>query len=181
MKHLLLTALIPFLAMSVHATEWTVDMPASELGFSSAFDGQGFDGVFKDFKADIRFDPQDLANASFDVTVNLASVDTGSDERDETLHGPDFFKVDDFPQARFTTTGFTQSADGSVTAAGTLTIRDHAQPINLAVTFTPGGDQATLKVRTTLERIEFGLGTGKDWAAIDSDVAVHGRLHLTRP
>ena len=62
------------------------------------------------------------------MTIDLASVDTTSTERDDALTGADFFDTGKFPQAHFVTSGFAKAADGSVEAQGQLTIRDRTQP-----------------------------------------------------
>ncbi|MDN5924238.1 MAG: YceI family protein, partial [Xanthomonadales bacterium] len=97
---LLALMLLPALAF---ARTWQVDTAHSKLGFDGSFQGGAFHGVFKQFEAKINYDPADLGHASFDVTVNLASVDTGAGERDDTLKGADFFNVAKTPQAHFIT------------------------------------------------------------------------------
>jgi polyisoprenoid-binding protein YceI len=98
MKRLLiaLTLLLPALA-SAH--DWQVDAAHSTLGFSGEYQDGPFHGTFKHFTAKIAYDPADLAHARFDVEVDLASVDTQSAERDQTLAGSDFFDTAKTPKA----------------------------------------------------------------------------------
>lgn len=174
---LLLLALLP---LTAHATDWKVDAAHSTLGFSGAYQGDAFQGHFKRFDASIRFDPDHLDQSRFDVTVRLASVDTQSPERDETLTGGDFFAVDRFPTAHFVTTAFHRDADGQVTADGTLDLHGIQQPVTLEVNFKSGGNSATLDVDSTLDRLAFGLGTASDWNDISHRIAVHAHLTLHR-
>ena len=51
--------------------------------------------------------------------------------------------------------------------------------MTLKVKFAASGDSATLDVDTTLNRLDFALGTSKDWIDIGKDVSVHGHLALT--
>lgn len=161
------------------AGTWQVDMAKSGLGFDGMYQGGAFAGKFGKFSAQIAYDETDLAHAKFDVTVQLASVDTGSGERDQTLATSDFFDTAKFPQAHFVTSGFARGADGGVVAQGTLTIRDQSKPVALKVKFAVSGGATTLDVSTTLNRLDFGLGAGDDWADIGRDVNVHGHLVLT--
>jgi hypothetical protein len=48
------------------------------------------------------------------------------------------------------------------------------------VDFKPKGDEATLDVDTTLERLAFKLGTADDWKGISRRIAVHAHLLLHR-
>lgn len=177
MKRILLACvlLLPALAF---ARDWQVDAAQSTLGFKASYQGDGFDGKFKRFEARIAFDSADLATAKFDVTIDLASADTGSSERDDTLKGGDFFAVAKFPQAHFVTESFAKAADGSVSANGKLTIRDKTAPVTLKVKFADSGDGATLDVDTVLKRADYGLGAGSDWVDIGAEVPVHGHLVL---
>ncbi|MBS0557843.1 MAG: YceI family protein [Proteobacteria bacterium] len=167
------------LPVAAFARDWNVDMAKSGLGFDGTYQGGAFAGKFGKWTAAIAFDETDLAKAKFDVTVQLASVDTGSGERDQTLATADFFDTAKFPQAHFVTTSFNRSADGGVTAQGTLTIRDIAKPVTLKVTFAATGGTTTLDVTTTLNRRDFGLGASGDWDDISQQINVHGHLLLT--
>jgi polyisoprenoid-binding protein YceI len=170
--------LLLILPLAAQARDWQVDPAQSTLTFKGTYQSEAFEGKFKKFDAAISYDEADLAKSKFDVKVDVASVDTTSSERDDSLKGSDFFDPKKFPQAHFVTTAFAKAADGSVTAQGTLTIRDQTKPVTLKVKFVPNGDKATLDVDTTLKRLDFGLGTGKDWADIGADVPVHGHLVL---
>ncbi|HET6631914.1 MAG TPA: YceI family protein [Rhodanobacteraceae bacterium] len=179
MKRALPLALILMvLPLAALAHSWTVDATQSTLGFDGSFQGGAFHGVFKRFDSDIRYEPADLADARFDVTIDLASVDTQASERDETLRGADFFDVAHTPKAHFVTRAFHRAADGSVTAEGTLELHGHSQPVTLAVQFKPTAGGATLDVSTTLDRLDFGLGTSSDWADISKRIGVRGHLVL---
>lgn len=180
----LLIAIALLLPMSALARDWQVDAAKSSLTFKGSYQGEAFDGKFKKFDATIAYDAADLAKSKFDVSVELASTDTGSSERDDTLKTPDFFDTDKFPNAHFVTESFAKTTDGGVEAKGTLTIRDQTKPVTLKVKFagngpSTGSGQATLDVDGTLQRADFGLGNGKDWADIGADVSVHSHLVLS--
>lgn len=167
------------LPLSAFARDWQVDAAKSTLGFKGSYQGEGFDGRFKKFDATIAYDAKDLSKSKFDVTVDLASADTGNGDRDDSLHGEDFFDVEKTPKAHFVTESFAQGADGSVEAKGKLTIRDKTQPVTLKVKFAENGDSATLDVDTVLKRADYGLGASSDWSDVGAEVPVHGHLALT--
>lgn len=171
--------LVCFLPLAALARDWQVDPGKSTLGFEASYQGDAFLGRFKRFSADIRYDASELAQSKFDVRIDLASADTESSERDETLQGDDFFATARFPQAHFVTESFRRGADGAVEALGTLSIRDRSRPVTLAVDFKEQGERATLDVRTRLKRADFGLGEASDWDEIGAEVAVTAHLELT--
>jgi polyisoprenoid-binding protein YceI len=170
---------LTLISNNVMARDWQVDAAKSSLTFKGSYQNGPFEGKFGKFDATIAFDEADVAKDRFDVTVQVASVDTQSAERDDTLRTADFFDPAKFPQAHFVTQTFGKGADGGLEAKGTLTIRDQTKPVTLKVKFVANGNTATLDVDTTLNRLEFGLGTSKDWVDIAKDVSVHGHLALT--
>jgi polyisoprenoid-binding protein YceI len=173
--------LIPILLMlplTAFARDWQVDAAKSTLTFKGSYQGESFDGKFRKFDATIAYDPADLSKSKFDVTVDLASVDTGSGERDDTLATADFFDTSKTPKAHFVTESFAKNGD-AVEAKGKLTIRNKTQPVTLTVKFAENGNAATLDVDTTLKRADFDLGNGADWADIGAEVPVHAHLMLS--
>ncbi len=172
----LLSLLLPATAF---ARDWQVDAARSTLGFKGSYQGEGFEGKFKHFNASIAYDAADLAQSKFDVTIDLASADTGSSERDDTLKGSDFFAIAQFPKAHFVTESFTKAADGRISAHGKLTIRDKTADVVLQVRFAAASGGATLDVDTVLKRADYALGAGSDWKDIGADVPVHGHLVLS--
>lgn len=154
--------------------------PSSTLGFGASFQGGAFDGHFEHWNAAIRYDPQQLAQSKFDVTVDMSSARTGDSDRDSALPGADFFNATKFPQAHYVTTGFRQ-VGGQVIADGQLTLRGITRPVSLKVTFAPNGKAATLDVSGTLKRLDFNVGGGEyaDTSVIGADVKVTAHLNLT--
>lgn len=163
---------------AVLAADYTVQ-PASTLGFTGSFQGASFDGSFRQWHAAISYDPAQLAQSKFDVSVSMASVAVSDKDQQGALPGKDFFDVAQYPTAHFVTTGFRQ-AGGKVIADGKLTLRGVTKPVSLVVDFKPQGKGATLDVDGTLKRLDFGVGGGDyaDTSVIGADVKVHAHLVL---
>jgi polyisoprenoid-binding protein YceI len=167
------------------ATPYTVDAGHSQLGFIANQSGGDFEGRFSKYAARIAFAEADLPGSSFDVDVEMSSVDTGDDDRDDALRGSDLFDVSRFPKAHFVTTGFTRKAAGQYEAKGKLTIRDVTRDIVLPFSFATssegGKSVAALKGGVTLDRLDYGVGQGdwKDTTWVARDVRVKFDLRLT--
>lgn len=177
MKQILCSFLL-LAAFPAFAVDYSVQ-PGSTLGFSGTFQGEAFNGEFKQFEATISYDPANLAASKFDVSVDIDSVATGDSDRDNALPGDEFFDVGKYPKARFVSTAFRQHGD-KVIADGNLSIKGVSKPVGLDVGFTPTGDGATLTVTTKLNRSDFHVGTGDyaDTSTIGADVTVNGKLNL---
>ena len=173
-------AVLAALAVPAMAKSWQVEPAHSTLTFTNSYQGVEYTGQFRRFNAVIDYDPNDLAHAKFDVTVDVASLDTQNSERDHAALAADFFDTAKFPKAHFVTTAFRKSADGKVVADGVLTLRGVSKPVVLTVSFKPSGINATLDVTAQVKRLDFGIGTGQwaDPSMIGDGVAVHGHLQL---
>jgi polyisoprenoid-binding protein YceI len=178
-------ALAGSLAMAVpaHATSaWVVDSARSRLTFVATQSGGEFQGRFDRFRADIAFDPKDLAGSWFHVTIETASADTQDETRDKALAGEDFFATGRWPTATFDATRFVATANGRYEARGKLTIRGISRDVTVLFTFNPGpgGHGAVLSGGTTIRRLDFGVGQGEwqDTKWVGNDVRIEFELVL---
>ncbi|HEY0301801.1 MAG TPA: YceI family protein [Rhizomicrobium sp.] len=156
-------AALLFAATPVWAAKWNVDHGKSRLGFTVLWSGEALNATFKTWKADIEFDPKDLAHARAVVTIDLGSEDSGSPDNDDGLKGPEGFSILQFPSAKFETTGFTAKGGNAYIAAGRLSLHGVVKPVTLPFTLTLNGNTAHLTGKAVVSRLDFGLGTG-EWA-----------------
>ena len=165
-------------ATPVFAADY-VQAPGSTLAFASRYDGEVFTGRFSEFATKLSFDPARPEAGKLDVTIGLASADTGNADRDSTLKTAEFFDVAKFAQARYSATGFRKLADGRYVADGTLELRGVRKPVTLTFAWT-GGAQPVLEGKAVVKRLEFGVGGG-DWAdtsVIPDEVNISTRVAL---
>jgi polyisoprenoid-binding protein YceI len=64
-------------------------------------------------------------------TVEVASVDTGDEQRDAHLTAPDFFDAERYPEIAFHSTAVEPADDGRIRLVGEITIRGVTKPIEL--------------------------------------------------
>lgn len=178
-----LLATLP-LAAAQAMTAWTTDAARSRLEFTATQAGGEFDGAFRRFRADIEFDPADLAHSRFRVEIETASAATGEQDRDQTLAGRDFFAAERWPMARFEADRFLDLGGGRFEAHGRLTIRDITHDVRLPFRFRPsaGGAEAVLAGGTAIRRLDYGVGKGewRDTSLIGDEVRIRFELLLRR-
>jgi polyisoprenoid-binding protein YceI len=183
LKTVIATGVLAFGAVRAEAApSYSVVPSQSSLTFVGSQQGEKFTGTFRDFDARIAFAPDDLAGSKLDVTIRVKAIDTRSPDRDQALATADWFDFAKYPTATFRTTTIRSGATGPVGDAQ-LTIKGRTKALAFPFVWrtTPGG--ATLDARVTLDRIDFGLGTG-DWAddtmvGRKVDVVVHLTLTAT--
>ena len=104
----------------------------------------------------------DITDSRVDVTIDMASVESGSATRDEHIKSAELFDVEQFPQATFRSTSV-QWAGVSGTVHGDLTIHGVTRLVPLQVEFEGyardpwGGDRAIFSARTKVNREDFGI------------------------
>ncbi len=167
-------------SVALAATQWTLQPRESKLTFVGSQAGAEFEGAFQRFTTDIKFDPQDLAGSRFDVTIDMASVDSRDSERDETVKSGDLFAVEQFPKAHYVAERFTAKAGGKYAAAGKLTLRNVTREVPIEFAFEKKDSSAWLKGSAQLKRLDFGVGQGdwKDTSAVANEVQVNFVLLL---
>src|SRR5947209_15026208 len=123
-------------------------------------------GRFTKWTGDIRFDPENPAASSVEVSIDPASIDTADAQRDAHLRSPDFFDVEKFPTAAFRSTKI-ERAGGQYRVHGDLTVHGVTRPVVLDATFEGagkdpwGGERAGFSASVTIDRKDYGLEWNK--------------------
>jgi polyisoprenoid-binding protein YceI len=134
----------------------------SSLSFAATQQGEKFTGVFRDFDAHVAYAPDQLPSSHIDATIRMKSLDSKNQERDTALVGSDWFDVAKFPSATFRTTAIRATSTGAVGDAD-LTIKGKTTRITFPFTWRADAGKVVLDARVTIDRLDFGIGTG-DWA-----------------
>ena len=137
---------------------WNVDASHSEVGFTARhLMVSKVRGQFKDFAAVVTL-AQPFEQSSVEATVQMASVDTNSADRDTHVKSGDFFDVDNHPVMTFKST---KVSDHSL--EGLLTIKGVSKPVSFDLDFGGvsadpwGGTRAGFEATTEINRKDFGL------------------------
>jgi polyisoprenoid-binding protein YceI len=161
---------------------YMLDPAKSTLQFTFVQAGAKNQGHFTRFPVTFDFSPANPAG-HLEVTVDVSSLDTGDQERDDTLRSDDLFAVKKYPQAHFSATQFNKTASG-FEAVGKLTLRGVTHDMTVPFTFRTatetGAAVGYMDGKTSLKRLDYGVGQG-DWKATDqvgNDVAVSFALRL---
>jgi cytochrome b561/polyisoprenoid-binding protein YceI len=150
---------------------WLIDSENSSIRFEALQYGEPFTGEFKNFGGKIIFDPKKLDEAYADIWIDIASITTGSGDRDSQAKGAEWFDTENFPRAMFVADSFMQTGANQYVAKGALTIRGKVVLIDLPFTLeireSPAGQVALMEASIALNRLDFGIGQGQ-WQATDT-------------
>jgi polyisoprenoid-binding protein YceI len=120
-------------------------------------------GHFGDVDGTVREDSADPTRSTIEVSLKVASISTGVEQRDAHLRSPDFFDADQFPSLTFRSTRIVAAGDDKLQVTGDLTIKGVTKPVVLAVTEEGrggdpwGGQRAGFSATTKIDRRDFGL------------------------
>ena len=96
-----------------NTTEWAIDAAHTHVGFSVPhMVVSEVEGEFKTFSGKVLLDEKDLTKSKVELTVQVASIDTGVADRDKHLRSGDFFEADKHPTITFKSTKITKAGKG---------------------------------------------------------------------
>lgn len=145
-------------------TKWNVDTAHSSVDFSIRhMMVSKVKGTFHNFEASIEADLDDLATALIEFSVDVNSVDTRNEERDNHLRSADFFDVENNPKMTFKSTKIIKKSPGEYEITGDLTIRGTTKPETFTLTYEGSGKdpwgnvKAGFEAHGSISRSEYGL------------------------
>ncbi|MBC7507987.1 MAG: YceI family protein [Ferruginibacter sp.] len=149
---------------------WAIDPIHSEVHFKiKHLMITNVTGSFNIFAVSVATEEENFSKAKISFTADVASVNTGNEQRDGHLKSADFFDATSYPQIKFIATK-TENVDndGSYELYGDLTIRDVTKSIKLDVEFGGvvkdmyGNTKAGFTINGKINRKDFGLA----WSGI---------------
>lgn len=159
------------------AGTWSIDADHAEVAFVGRHFGLSkVRGRFTGISGTVHV-AADPSESRVDVTVDMASVESGSAHRDDHLRSADFFDVENHPTAHFRSTAV--AFDGTRgTITGDLTIKGITQPAALEVEWLGyardpwGNDRAAFSGTATINR--------QDWDVTWNMVLDNGSLLVSK-
>ena len=145
-------------------TKFVVDQAHSAVGFEvKHMMVSKVKGQFGSYTADVEAaDLTDLTTASIAFKIDVASIDTRNEDRENHLKSADFFDVENYPTIDFKSTNITRDGD-DYKVTGDLTIKDVTKPVTFDVEYggkgtNPWGVEVYgFEAAAKVNREEFGL------------------------
>ena len=143
---------------------WQIDTVHTHIGFSVRhMMVTTVRGQFKSYRGNVQLDDKDFTRSSFQGEIDVASIDTGNDDRDNHLRTNDFFDAANYPKITFKSSRIEAKSEGEYVVHGDITIRGITKPIALEVEYLGtsknpyGKTVAGFSARGTLNRKDFGV------------------------
>jgi polyisoprenoid-binding protein YceI len=168
-RTLIALAVVVAAPLAASADTWQIDPAHTTVGFTvrhmtiSSVRGQ-FDKV----AGTITANGNDPASAVIEATIDTASIDTRSADRDSDLKSPNFLDVTKYPTMTFKSKKIEPVGPGKYNVVGDLTLHGVTKEVTLAVEVsgTPikdpwGNTRAGAFATTAISRKDFGLTWNK--------------------
>ena len=153
--------------VAAQAQTWTLDKGHSKLGFGiTHLLISEVQGSFKTFDVKVTATKDDLSDAVFEVTADVATISTDLEMRDKDLRSANFFDVEKFPTLTFKSTSFKKVDGKKYVMVGDLTMKGVTKSLTFDVMLNgpiehPRSKKllAGLKLSGTFKRSDFGVGS----------------------
>lgn len=142
---------------------YTIDPSHTRIGFSTRHAMvTKVRGAFNEVEGSATTGPN-LEGASIEVTMQAASIDTRSADRDGHLKSADFFDVETYPTLTFRSAEVTAVDGDTLRVTGDLTIKDVTRPVTVDFEFAGaaqdpfGNERIGFEGSAVVNRKDFGL------------------------
>jgi polyisoprenoid-binding protein YceI len=150
----------PIVAIAIMAVCSFTAFQSAELkiadSYSVKFDGGDTSGEFKGLKGTINFDPANIGSAKFDVTIDVATINTGNGMKNTHAQSEKWLDAAKYPVIRFTSKTVAKTANG-FEAKGTLDMHGVQKDVVLPFTFTDNVFKGNLEVN----RMDYNINTAE--------------------
>lgn len=176
MKKLILTLIGAVSLISLKAQTWKLDNAHSNVTFSVDYMViSELEGDFKQFDGAFTASKTDFTDLTIKFNVDVNSINTENEMRDNHLKSDDFFNAAKYPKMTFSSSAVKKVSEKKYLLEGDLTIRDVTKKVSFDVTYGGivndpyGNTKAGFKAVSTINRKDFGL---KYNAAVEAGGAV---------
>jgi|SRR6185312_180747 len=126
-------------------------------GYSITFSSDEASGIFKGFKGAIAFDEQHPATAKFDVTIDVASINTGNGLQNKHAKSDEWFDAAKYPQIHFASQKIVKTPFG-YQVTGDLEMHGVKKPLSIPFTFKRTANGGLFAGVFTVNRADFRVG-----------------------
>jgi len=180
-QSVLLATLLATASFNAAATPRTLLPAESKIEFIVKEMGVPVSGEFRRFTSDIDIDSAKPEKSHANLSIEVGSLDTGSEEADKIAIDPDWLDKVHAPLAVFKSQTIRALDAGHFESKGTLSIRNKVRDIVIQFSSTnqPSG-KTVIVSHFTLKRSEYGIGGGiwNQGGVVSEDILVNVTLTL---
>lgn len=159
---------------------WKADPNHSKLTFTVTHTGiNDIFGLFKTFEAKATTNKADFSDAVFELSVDVASINTEVSMRDDHLRSADFFEVEKYPKMTFASSAIKAKGQGRYELTGNLTLHGVTKPVTMELWYRGTVENPQSKavisgfqLTGVLKRTDFNIGPKFPAPGISNEVQI---------
>ncbi|WP_197167740.1 YceI family protein [Neorhodopirellula pilleata] len=147
-----------------------LDAKASKINFVGRKPDGSHEGGFKEFSAEAKLSPNNLADGSLVIEIDATSLWSDNPKLTNHLKNPDFFDVRKYPKIKFESTSMTAGdAPNAGFVTGKLTMLGKTNEVKVPIVCNVEKGVCNLKAEFKIDRTKWGMtyGEGKVDAVVD--------------
>lgn len=160
-----ITLVLLLVAGSLWAGSWKVDNTHSSIQFTIRhLVVSSVGGSFSDFSGTVDWDgdQEHLAEGRGELVIDVASISTGNENRDEHLRKADFFDVEKFPSITFAWSKFIPGEGDKFQLVGDMSMKGISKEVTFDCVFNgqvehKGRKRSGFSASAVIDRTEFGM------------------------
>jgi polyisoprenoid-binding protein YceI len=164
------------------ARTWEIDTAHSNFYFSVDHIFSKVHGFFGDYSGEVHFDPNNLAESKMTFEIDVKSINTAIAKRDKHLLSPDFFDAAKHPSLVFSSNKIVSAGENQFDVHGSFSVKGKEYDLVLPLTLAgikdhpmeKGKEVAGFNGRITIDRLAYGIGSGKffELGVVGKDVEI---------
>lgn len=180
-KRITLTIAGIALSVAVFAqANWKADPNHTKITFATTHLGiSDIAGLFNQFEIAIKASNEDFSDAVFQLSVDVNSINTEIEMRDNHLRSEDFFFVEKFPEMTYKSTSIKKVGENRYKLTGNLTLHGVTKEVVMDLWYRGTIENPQSKALTagfqltgTLKRSDFNIGAKFPSAMISDEVSI---------
>lgn len=147
---------------------WAVDSVHSDVAFKiKHLVISTVTGRFNVFSGTVVTDGKDFNNTKVSFEIDVKSIDTNQQQRDEHLRSGDFFEAETYPIISFQSTLFSKKDENNFKIVGDLTMKGVTKSVELNAEYGGSEDNGHgvlkhgFEITGTVNRMDFGMTWNK--------------------
>ncbi len=166
MKKISLAFLFSVICLVVSAQNQVWKVTNSKIGFKIKNAGLTVDGSFKGLEADIQFDPAKAYGNKIEASVDVKTINTSINARDNHLKKEEYFDAEKFPKITMKASSFSKGDDGKFKGFFNVSIKGTTKSVPVIFSFVETNGKATFMGTFKINRLDYKVGESS-WVMSD--------------
>jgi polyisoprenoid-binding protein YceI len=144
-----------------------------DSNYTLKFSTSAASGTFSGLKGLVSFYPEDVSKSKIEVTVDAASINTGSSLKDTHAKSEDWLNTDKYPLIKFTSTSFKKQNDQFI-VSGNMELRGVTKPVEIPFSYKEENGKGIFSGTFSINRTDYGVtGSGLKAKIVGENVKVN--------